>query len=589
MLVLIAAPARANTALRLEIAGIVEAPGKMTVTVATAGADGRPIGGLSAENFQAAVSDKPLIIKEAIPAGSTGIAASVLVMSDASRAMTPPVLAQVKGALPEFINGLEAGDKVGLVAYNTNVTTLIDVTPDRGLAVQAVNRLGGAGDADTYAAASDATRRALTLTPERRMVVLISAAKPIAVPEKRTAAINAAKSAGVMFYTVALGEEADRDFLQELALNTGGRMFDASNAGVLRPVLNDLAASIKSQYALVMDVPVAADRTQAGRLDITVNARGETGLAQRTLSPLTGAVAPTFAMKASGLASGQKITSAVTLEPNIAADVKLAKVEYSIDSDTPYAISAPPFTIPVDPAKLSEGNHILKIVATDVSGRRAELQVPFAAAPPPPPGKSLPIVPVFSLLALGGIGYIGFRVYQRRQMKVDASRARSWTTRVAPPVRLARLTDVKPEEEAAPPDDRLFGHLIVMDERPEMRGEEGSIREYELRGSPLTFGVGPSCNVRVDDTSGEIANEEARIWVQKRRLVYHKLTTLSAMATEGMVSGWLFLDDGDEMRAGSYRLVFRAVDEAAEQIDEEALKEAARNFGQQQNLGSPAA
>ena len=45
----------------------------------------------------------------------------------------------------------------------------------------------------------------------------------------------------------------------------------------------------------------------------------------------------------------------------------------------------------------------------------------------------------------------------------------------------------------------------------------------------------------------EIAMEEARLWVQKGRLVYHKLTTLSAMATAGLTSGWLLLADGEEL------------------------------------------
>jgi hypothetical protein len=587
--IVLASSAGANTALRLELAGIVEAPGKMTVTVATAGADGRPMPGLTAENFKATFGEKPLVLKEVAPAGSTGIAASVIVMADASKTMTPPALVQVKAALPEFVNGLDAGDKVGVVAFNTNVTNLIDVTPERGLVVQAINRLGGAGDSDVFGAVSDASRRITTLTPERRMVVLISAGRPVASVDKRAASLAAAKAAGVIFYPVAVGEEADRDYLAELALVTGGRMMDAPNANALRPVLSDLAAAIKGQYALVMDVPVAADRTQAGRLDITLNSRGETALVQRMLTPLQGAVAPTFTMKVNGLTSGQKITGPVTIEPNLAADTKLSKIEYGVDNNPPYAITEPPFAIPVDPAKLSQGNHILKIVATDTTGRRAEVQVPFAAAPPPAPGKGLPIVPIFSLLALAAIGYLGFKVVQRRQLKVDyAARTRPYSTRSAPPVRVARPIEAAEAEDALPTDDRLQGRLLVMDERPEMRGQAGSIREYELRGSPLSFGVGSSCAVRVEDTSGEIANEEARIWVQKRRLVYHKLTTLSAMATEGMVSGWLFLDDGDEMRVGNYRLMFRAdEEEAAPELDEGAIAEAARNFGT--NMGQPAA
>jgi len=426
-------------------------------------------------------------------------------------------------------------------------------------------------------------------------VVIISAGRPVASVEKRAAALQAAKTSGVTFYTVAVGDEADRDFLNELAGATNGRLFDAPNANAMRPVLNDLAAAIKGQYALVMDVPVAADRTQAGKLEITLNARGETAVVQRTLTPLTGAVAPTFAMKVTGLASGQKVTEAVTIAPQLAADIKLTKIEYAIDSNPPFAITAAPFTIPVDPKAIAQGNHILNITATDATGRRAEVQVAFSVAPPPAPGKSLPILPIFSLLALGAIGYLGFKVIQKRQMKVDyAARTRPYSTRSTVPLHTARPVIESAELEEEPADDRLHGRLLVMDERPEMRGQAGSIREYELRGSPLSFGVGSGCNVRVDDITGEIANEEARIWVQKRRLVYHKLTTLSAMATEGMVSGWLFLDDGDEMRVGNYRLMFRAEEEMQkEQEAAAALEEAARNLNSiadpGSNLSSPAA
>jgi hypothetical protein len=586
-LIILASPAGATTAARLELAGIVESPGKMTVTVGTAGPDGRPMLGLAAENFKASFGTAPLVLKEVVPAGSTGISASVLLYSDASKTMTAPVLVQAKAALPDFINGLEPGDKVGIVAYNTNVTTLIDVTTERGLVTQAVNRLGGAGDADLFAAVSDATRRTANLTPERRMVVLLSAGKPIPSPDKRIASITAARNTGVMFFTIAMGEDADRDYLNELAVASGGRAFSADNANALRPVMNEVAAAIKSQYALVMDVPVAADRTQQGRLDITLNARGETATIQRIMQPLTGAIAPTFAMKINGIASGQRVTGPVSIEPNIAADIKLAKVEYAVDSNPPVSVTTPPFALPIDPSTLPEGNHILKITATDTSGRRAELQLPFFAALPPPPAKSLPIIPIMSLLALAGLGFLGFKVMQRRSRAVpDYARAKPWSTRPSPPVRVARPVEAFAVEDTEPPDDHLHGRLLVMDERPEMRGQPNSIREYELRGSPLTFGVGTGCNVRVDDITGEVANEEARIWVQKRRLVYHKLTTLSAMATEGMTSGWLFLDDGDEMRVGSYRLVFHATVEG-EEFDESALEEAARQFDA--NAGSPAA
>src|SRR5262249_13680662 len=119
----------------------------------------------------------------------------------------------------------------------------------------------------------------------------------------------------------------------------------------------------------------------------------------------------------------------------------------------------------------------------------------------------------------------------------------------------------KPEPAAATPppapaEPSIVGRIIVMDESALRSGDLGAIREYQIGSGPLTLGTGPGCDVVTGDSEGRIGEEEARLWVQRNRLVYHKLTTLSAMATEGVTSGWLFLEDGDEIQVGPYRVSF---------------------------------
>jgi predicted component of type VI protein secretion system len=92
-----------------------------------------------------------------------------------------------------------------------------------------------------------------------------------------------------------------------------------------------------------------------------------------------------------------------------------------------------------------------------------------------------------------------------------------------------------------------------------------------MKSLPLTFGSGPNADMRVDDAGGLIAAEEARVWVQRGRLVYHKLTTLSAMATEGVTAGWQFLNDGEELRVGPYRLIFQLQQQEEEESDAEPM------------------
>jgi predicted component of type VI protein secretion system len=102
-----------------------------------------------------------------------------------------------------------------------------------------------------------------------------------------------------------------------------------------------------------------------------------------------------------------------------------------------------------------------------------------------------------------------------------------------------------------------LGRVILMDEAAMRTGGLDAIREYPIGSSPLTLGNTPDCDIIIEDPEGRIAGEEARLWVQRGRLVYHKLTTLSAMATEGVTSGWQFLDSGEDIRVGPCRLVFQ--------------------------------
>jgi hypothetical protein len=160
------------------------------------------------------------------------------------------------------------------------------------------------------------------------------------------------------------------------------------------------------------------------------------------------------------------------------------------------------------------------------------------------------------------------------------SPAESYATRLAPwsgsrPEAAAVLEELPeqpppPPLAALPPDDRIVGRVAIMDENAMRTGGIDAIREFEMRDKPLVLGSGANVDIHLDDDGELIAAEEARLWVQKGRLVYHKLTTLSAMATEGVTSGWVFMESGETMELGPYRIVFKAEDPEPEVLPDEA-------------------
>jgi hypothetical protein len=271
--------------------------------------------------------------------------------------------------------------------------------------------------------------------------------------------------------------------------------------------------------------------------------------------------------------------------------MKLVRVEYLVDGELVHAAEGDDLSYQFDPAALPEGNHVISVQAVDETGKPGRIDVPFIVTPPVAAsgGFSLPIIPIVVLLAVGVVAWMLFKLFKKQRevepVLVPANMAK-WESRI--PKRDRREPSADEDEEPAAPRRpaaparpvvvKPRGRIVIMNENAVRSGQLDAIQEYEIFNTPLTFGTGPTADMRVEDPTGMIAAEEARIWVQRGRLVYHKLTTLSAMATEGVTSGWQFLEDGDEMRIGGYRIVFQVF--VAEAVPQQSA-------GSQQPMGLP--
>jgi hypothetical protein len=169
-----------------------------------------------------------------------------------------------------------------------------------------------------------------------------------------------------------------------------------------------------------------------------------------------------------------------------------------------------------------------------------------------------------------------------RMVRARLEQAPEYVTRSLTPDAAERIQMAPHEEGAARPAriraaaraqlSRIRGRVVVMRESAILAGDLHTTREYELGDAPLTIGTSPQADIVLEDDSGLIADEEARLWVQRGRVAFHRLTALSAMATAGVTPGWEFFDDGDELRIGPYRFVFKVeVNQAEAQRDEPTL------------------
>ena len=580
----IAGSAFAANPVNIQIMAVEEKPGEMVLTVSAVDERGKPFPGLDTSNFNAWINDTPLIIR-GLQTETARLPASVLLLVDVSGSMAGDPMNQAKAAMQQFLDGLDPKDQVAVMSFANNVQLLQDFTSDRAALGQAVTRLTPVGETALYDGVIQSTAKMAEAPEGRKLVVLLSDGAGTVGTNKRAQSLQAAHDSQVGFVAVALGTGIDKKYLGELTATSGGRLLEASTPAALKQAYTDLASAIRSQYTLQVEVPRSIDRTVPGQLKVHAIYRADNAFAERALDALPGALPPPFQMMLKGLAPGDKPNGVVSLLPAVQEGIEVVKVDYILDDNVIHTTDGSALGFDLDASTLGTGNHVLKIVATDAAGREGEVQVPFiipelvAAGG----GVSIPIVPLAILALLAGIGYLGYRLFWTKIRQIasggssgDAyeSRVGSWASvrpsgQVQRPEEWPERRDPVAMAATATADAAVRGRVVIMDEAAVRGGELESIREFEMRSTPLTFGSGPGVDMRVGDAGGMIAAEEARVWVQRGRMVYHKLTTLSAMATEGVTAGWQFLEDGDEMRIGPYRLVFQA--QQAEEAEDEIV------------------
>ena len=550
-----------------------ERPGAMEVTVSALDIKSRPLAGLTADNFKISLGDAQLPIKQLLNPDEARQPASVLLVVDVSGSMAGEPMNQARNAMRDFVQTLEPTDYVGIIAFSSSVTNLQPFTTDRTELSNAIASLQATGETALYDAMLAASSEMAQAPTHRQLVVLLSDGRATIGLTNRTASIQSAVSADAGVVAVGLGADLDTQYLNELAKATNGRYLAAPTPASLRQAYQDLAYAIRSQYTLLIDVPPTIDRTVPGILRVHATYWSDTSFTERELGPLPGATKPPFSMRLSGIEPAQKLSGAVSLTPMPPQGVNLVRVEYLVDGELVHAAERDNLAFEFDPSTLTEGNHVLSVQAVDETGKPGRVEMPFIVTPPASTsgGFSLPLIPIVGLLAVGVVAWMLFKLFKKQRevepVLVPANLAK-WESRIPKRDQRDRKEAYEggeqelplPRRSAASPApvvSRPRGRVVIMNENAVRNGQLDAIQEYDIHNTPLTFGTGASVDMRVEDPTGLIAAEEARIWVQRGRLVYHKLTTLSAMATEGVTSGWQFLEDGDEMRIGAYRFVFQ--------------------------------
>ena len=534
-------------------------------------AKGRPVPGLSNESFSATVDGRPATIEGLQSVVDSQVSLSVVLAVDASGSMAGAPLSAAQSAAAEFLNDLSPQDSVAVLAFSDAVAVVQEPTSDKAAAIGALQNLAAAGDTALFEATSRATAKALESSSPRRVIILLSDGVDYGGKStvSRDDSIAQARAAGVPVYTIALGADVDKAYLSELAQATGAHFLETPSPEGLSQLYADIAAVLLGQYVVTLQAP-AVDAGVSHTLELSVTVGGATAAASKSLGAIPSGQSPQVAVD--GLRPGDSVKSAVAVTAQVSGGTP-TEVRFLIDGTLVATATVAPYQATLDPAALASGDHTLRVEASDANGLLASSEAGFTVSSTAGGGNSktpLFVALIAVMVATGGVYVLRRRPRVRRQ--VVEVRLKPWSNNSA--VGGMPLLDGEPLPPAAPePAEEPSGKLITVD------GPDAG-KEYSVGMTPVSIGTAGWCDITFPDQDGSMGPEEARAWVHQDKLIFHKLTRLSLLASDGAVGGWLILENGDEVNVGAFRLRFLSlVPVAAEQdVLNKAVNEAVQHF-----------
>jgi Mg-chelatase subunit ChlD len=421
---------------------------------------GRALSSLATNAFSAEESGARADVSNVEISENQQIGLGVVLTIDTSASMRGEPLDQAASSARAFVQSLRPSDQAGVVSFASGVSVQSGLTADRAGTLAAFDNLVGFGDTALYDAVIESVKLAQTSALPRRAIVFISdggIGKEVST-STRTDSLTAARDGGIPFYTIGLGSEVDRNYLRDLALQTGGAYLDAPSPAAIPALYDQLSQLLKAEYL-------------------------------------------------------------VTLQSKAREDLAARNVRLTI-------------TTPAGVAQLR----------SDYTSRRTIVS-PTQAPPPPPAastGESSSKAPIYvgggllGLLAAVAFGVLISRWNRDRTVSGEI---------VTLSQRAAGLAAV-PAPLGGPPDPDLA--LVV-------QGPQGSTT-FAIKREPCTIGSGEGCQIQLREGGGLVAEQQARVWSNAGKLVFHQLAANTTSLVKGAPVTWTSLSPGSEIQMGPYVL-----------------------------------
>lgn len=322
---------------------------------------GLPILGLSAENFHLEEDNLSVEVTE-VQMSDRGIAV-VLVMDTSDSMFAMPAS---RAAALAFVDALHPYDSVALIDFDTTVKELQPLSTNHDAVKTSIEEtLEQGGRTALYDGTLAAVQMASQADIGRRVVILLADGNDSGDSVSgREAALTLAQAENIPIYTIGLGPQADRTYLENIAILTNGVYFNAPHPNDLTDLYTNLAERLHQTYLITYTSRVPGSNA-AHRLVVEVEYENQTA-------------------RATGNFASKELPPRVTVPPPYYEDGFLVviprvqvqgdgyQVRWYLDDDLLRGVDTmPPYAARLDPAQLEPGSYELRAEVVDAAGLSA--------------------------------------------------------------------------------------------------------------------------------------------------------------------------------------------------------------------------
>ncbi|MCR2820891.1 VWA domain-containing protein [Lederbergia panacisoli] len=178
----------------------------------------------------------------------------LIIVLDRSGSMEGEKLSLAKEAAARSVELLREKDTLGFIAFDDRPWEIIETTPinNKEEAIEKIRSVTVGGGTEIYPALEEAFKSLIPLKLQRKHIILLTDAQSTTNKDFH-ALIDSGRETNITLSTVALGQDADKRLLEDLAEYGSGRFYDVVDDTVIPSILSRETAVLTRTY--IVDEP----------------------------------------------------------------------------------------------------------------------------------------------------------------------------------------------------------------------------------------------------------------------------------------------------------------------------------------------